>query len=302
MDADLLKKAKPIERLKYWVTEREAIRVKKEAGLPPPWTTDPILSTYRFCCVRRMDDKVSRWIMTNWYEPFHGHRHMVYACGLARLVNEPNTLAPLTEHIFTGKPGTDPWWQTIASIMNARRTKGDRVFNPAYVIPTGGESNKVNGVVKIVKELPTMVGIDTTCMEATYARLMTCPYIGSFLAGQIVADLRWAVNGKWGDRMTWAPVGPGSARGLARLVYARDEWEGVAKSYTGKSVTEDGTGAWLWDFREHVLDVLPQLLPRDLAGRMEAHDYQNTLCEWDKMERTLWGEGKPKQLYKAGAA
>ena len=30
-----------------WVRERESIRKKKEAGLPPPWTIDPILAHYR---------------------------------------------------------------------------------------------------------------------------------------------------------------------------------------------------------------------------------------------------------------
>ena len=59
----LLSKVKsmtPLNRLVYFITEREAIRLKKEAGEPKPWTSDPILQQYRFCNVRRMDDKVSK--------------------------------------------------------------------------------------------------------------------------------------------------------------------------------------------------------------------------------------------------
>jgi len=39
-------KLSPQERLVYWIREREAIRLKKEAGQPRPWTDDEILDTY----------------------------------------------------------------------------------------------------------------------------------------------------------------------------------------------------------------------------------------------------------------
>lgn len=40
-------------------------------------------------------------------------------------------------------------------------------------------------------------------------------------------------------------------------------------------------------------------LPESLTRRLEAHDYQSILCEFDKYSRTLSGEGKPKQRYNA---
>ena len=49
----------------YWVAERERIRVRKESGQPFPWTDDPILATYRFCNVRREDDRVTIWVRTH---------------------------------------------------------------------------------------------------------------------------------------------------------------------------------------------------------------------------------------------
>jgi hypothetical protein len=32
-----------IDHAVYWITEREAIRKRREAGEPAPWTEDPIL-------------------------------------------------------------------------------------------------------------------------------------------------------------------------------------------------------------------------------------------------------------------
>jgi len=51
---------------------------------------------------------------------------------------------------------------------------------------------------------------------------------------------------------------------------------------------------------ENATELLQCNLPQLLTQRLEAIDYQNCLCEWDKYERALWGEGKPKQLYWGG--
>ena len=47
------------ERFYYFIKEREQIRLARQVGLPAPWTDDEILTNYRFCNIRRMDDIVS---------------------------------------------------------------------------------------------------------------------------------------------------------------------------------------------------------------------------------------------------
>src|SRR5262245_39207311 len=64
-----------IKKLCYWISEREAVRQRKEAGNSKPWTADPLLQGFRWCNVRRMDDRVSKWLEDNWYtEPLAGMR------------------------------------------------------------------------------------------------------------------------------------------------------------------------------------------------------------------------------------
>ena len=45
-----------------WITEREAIRLRRIAGNPPPWTDDPILREWSFCNVCREADHTTEWI------------------------------------------------------------------------------------------------------------------------------------------------------------------------------------------------------------------------------------------------
>src|SRR5688572_159097 len=43
-----------------YLRERLALQRRREAGAPRPWTEDPILHRYKFCCVYRDDDRTSR--------------------------------------------------------------------------------------------------------------------------------------------------------------------------------------------------------------------------------------------------
>jgi len=103
------------------------------------------------------------------------------------------------------------------------------------------------------------------------------------MAGQVVADLRWAMKGKWRDRNRWAPIGPGSRRGLNRLL-EQDIKTPVKQEEFVKRLRQ-------------MIVTCEAFLPIELTNRMEAMDWQNCLCEFDKYSRVLLGEGRPKQLY-----
>lgn len=264
-----VKRLPPQERLLYWIIERELVRVKKERGDPKPWTDDVILQSYRFCNVRRMDDKVSRWLYDNWYKPYRGHHNMLPAVALARHFNLPSALG------LIGFPELwDPKW--MATRLREYKAKGNKIFNAAYMVRGIGEADKTEMVINRVC-CPLVITppiVDTSSMRRSVEALL--PYWGfsSFMAGQVVADLRWAVDGRWSDKHTWAPYGPGSRRGLVRLLGS-----------------DKGT-------MESAIGLMKAGVPASVYRRLEAMDYQNCLCEWDKYERTLWGEGRPKQLYR----
>lgn len=290
MNTDEVKRLPPRERLLYWVREREAVRLRREAGAPPPWTDDEILRTYRFCNVRRMDDRVSRWLLDNWYVPFRGHPNTVLAAVLARQLNNMDALEEV------GFP--EVWWpERVVEVLKARAARGLRNYSVAYMITANygrrgrpRESKPFQTVHRVCTPLLRALAdgpVPTDTMRGAWRALVGLPGLSSFMAGQVVADLRWALPGGWHDRLRWAPVGPGSARGLGRLLERPPQ--------------PADPDRWLAQFREHVLPLAGEL-PWETAGRLEAMDWQSCLCEFDKYERALWGEGRPKQLYKWGGA
>ena len=267
----------PAERLLYWIEERESIRLKKESGLPKPWTDDEILQRYRFCNVRRMDDKVSQWLFENWYELNFNHPNMLLAVALARFINLPGPLE------FIGFPLE---WNPGRIIKKLRQYKEEngKAFNGAYMVRGNDGIDKIECVVKYYVNPLGKVKLNTDSCEESWGAIKSSYGFGSFMAGQVVADLRWAVKGKWDDKFDWAAAGPGSQRGLNRFLDLH------VKIQMGQE-----------NFLEELLDIINYCgdnLPASIVNRLEAIDYQNCLCEYDKYSRVLLGEGKPKQLYR----
>jgi len=276
----------PIDRLVYWITERESIRQKKEAGEPKPWTDDPILQQFKFCNVFREDDKVTKWIAKHWREPHRGDPTLGFAMCVARWFNWPDTLQEI------GYP--DPWNpKRVLKIIQGRAARGEKIWSAAYFITThkkpvpkplfvvyhtldkAWKSSKDRIVPKKGQKLVEYANVITSLEE-----------FGGFMAGQIVADLKFVEPLKSAsDWWTWAMSGPGSRRGLNRLL-----------GMPVKSHIQWKEPLWL----EHV-----QKLRLELNKRFEgqglvfsAQDTQSCLCELDKYDRTLFGEGTPRQLYR----
>lgn len=283
-----VKKLTPLERLVYWVRERESIRLKKEAGEPKPFTDDTILQTYRFCNVRRMDDAVSKWLLSNWYTPYFDHPNMLAAVALARFFNLPSTLERITFPVFGCYAPSIPQYnpELMKNVLSTLKSRGDTIFNGAYMVSGGSGADKIESVVDyyvqpLVDDPPK---IDPKSMRKTWEVIVSRYGFGSFMAGQVVADLRWAMGGSWSDKKKWAPAGPGSMRGINRIL-----GRPLDKTY---SPTE-----WLRVFVPYMGDVRARI-PESISSRLEAHDLQSILCETDKMNRILNGEGTPKQRYK----
>ena len=121
--------------LLHWVREREAIRLKKDAGAPPPWTEDEILATYRFCNVRREDDRVTVWIREHIREPYADHPNLWFMLAIARWVNWPDTLAELiTDGNWPWTLAYDSFPETLGKALQARADRGEKVWTGAYTI------------------------------------------------------------------------------------------------------------------------------------------------------------------------
>lgn len=135
----------------YWMTERERIRICKDSGKPQPWTDDLILATYRFCNVRREDDRVTEWIRKHIREPYADHPMLWLMLCIARQINWPDTLAEL---IWNGAWPLDDSFRPaqITEVLNGRKGRGDKVYTGAYMIsaPSGKGNDKQRYIAELV--------------------------------------------------------------------------------------------------------------------------------------------------------
>jgi hypothetical protein len=248
-----------VNLLVYWITEREAMRQHKEAGLPWPHSPNSIMANNRYTNVRREDDKVTKWLALNWRKA--GPDLTKIMC-FARMVN----YIPTFEEI-----GRLVKWEPdrLAEVLWERIDRGEKTWSSAYMITTCGKKmDKVEYVVDFVCDNVPEVTDAGTCAEA-YDRLRTVDGLGSFLAGQIVADLK-NTDGirlrRATDWYTFSVPGPGSLRGLS--------------VFFGTSVTPAGYNmaiAKAWQL------VQPHL-SKDLQ-MLSMQDFQNCLCEFSKFMR-----------------
>ena len=284
------KKFPLLQEFIYFIKERWSIHVKRSTGAPPPWTADSILQKYRFTNVRRSDDRVTRHIHGTWLLPHQEDLPtVIFAMCLARTVNLPSMLEEL------GYPYKwDP--ARFVKLMEARKAAGERSWTAAYVINAVGAAKgqskasylaaSVLSPVWAVRRQLSAVALAEASLRAFHARLMQCHgFGGGFMAAQVVADLKYIppLNAAT-DWHTFAYSGPGSRRGLNRLC-GRDvkaRWN------------EEEWHATLMELRATVLPKLPAEL-----RELDAQGLQNCGCEFDKYQRAVLSQGRPKQYFKA---
>lgn len=250
----------------YWADERETVRLRKEAGQPKPWSTDPIFQTTYFCNVRREDDKVTKWVAKHIRPHWSDHMYEFNVI-LSRFLNWPPTLEELG-YVYVRD------YERIKNKLKQLHTKG-KIWGSAYVVTTHGlKMDKIDYLCdRVLPSIPSSFNFQSC--ESAANDLRKTEGVSSFMAGQIVADLKnTPQHPLWGALDWWifALPGPGSRRGMDWLY--------------GEHLTDS---QWYEKLPE-VREILAQF---DLCSQ----DTQNCLCEFDKYCRIRNGTGRSKRLY-----
>lgn len=279
-----------VRRFFAYAFERETVRLRKAAGEPAPWTEDPILQAFRFCNIRREDDAVTIWFRENIRDKYFDQELVIFATVLFRWFNLVST-----GEILVRENLIEDWDHNRA---RAALTGKQPLITGAYMVKTPLRLPKLEGIISCIEQfraldLQTRVAMEATTLQEAWRLLQESPFLGNFMAYEIVTDLRHTkMLCRAPDILTWANAGPGAKRGLDRL-------NGLELETHSKRWGSMAAGAM-----EDMAELLncsqkSSYWPREWES-WEMREVEHTLCEFDKYMRAVSGRGRPKQRYYKG--
>jgi hypothetical protein len=265
----------------YWefAHERHAIYERRVQGLPRPWTSDPILETFKFCNVYRASDRVSQFLI----------REVAYADDGA---TELDTIFRIVAFRTFSRPAT---WQAVGSFLGRQPTlkdlASDRFLNAldhareatgglytgAFILcatDAYGRALKHHNHVELFRDmfLRRAAGeriLAAESLESVFHILHEFPLMGDFMSYQTAVDLNYSSLLSF-DENDFTVAGPGALRGI------RKAFEDLG-DYRPQDVIR-----WVVDRQEQEFAGLG-LDFRGLWGRsLYAIDCQSLFCELDK--------------------
>jgi hypothetical protein len=281
----------------YWITERYAVKLRRQEGLARPWSADRIFQTVRFCNVHREDDAVTQWIRQNWSD----YHSPAWWFVLGRTLNYVPTLEDI---VFYGVDSVDgargedslPTLDGLRDGLKAKREAGEKIFTSAYTISTCGKKmDKIDYVLEVVEAVKAADAMTltrfprTTSLQSAWEDLQGIDGLGSFLAAQVVADMKNTRNHPLAmapDYWTFSAPGPGSLRGLSWYFYPED------MKNERQCVTAGGYAVALRECRAEVDPLVAAYVPR-----ISDQDFQNCLCEFSKYCKVKYLSGHVRNKF-----
>ncbi|KDN48104.1 hypothetical protein RSAG8_03120, partial [Rhizoctonia solani AG-8 WAC10335] len=215
-----------LDTMFYWIHERHELFLRRLQGHPPPWTEDAILRNHRFTNVSRTYDRATQFLINRVINVGdQSHQELFFRTVLFRLFNRISTYeylerrcGPLTIANFN-----IPRW---SSALTKLQNEGNSLYTGAYQInwPNFGAetANKPSHekhfiLIKHMLDdgLPGKIRGYTRLRDA-FESILVYPSCGQFISYQFALDLNMLPEVHY-DQDTWAPVGPGSMRGLLKM-------------------------------------------------------------------------------------
>lgn len=300
MKIEEVKKLSPLDRLIYWIRERHQIYLRRKAGKEKPWTDDEVLQRNFFTNPYRENDKVTVWFRDNIREPLRNDPRVLMATVIFRWFNLPETGELLWKYgedvegcmdLLTG-------WnkKLVLGLLRPLRDKGQKIFTGAFMINSPAGKPKLEAICDRIdavwKDRERLLNDFHPAHEATLqgAHKILTRYegLGGFMAYEIVCDLRYTyLLENAPDKLTWCNPGPGAVRGLYRIL-ERDFPKG--NNASSPPLPKDWT-----EQTQRLLKIVQKRFPK--MPPFEMREIEHSLCEWDKMERLLWGDGRAKRTY-----
>jgi 5-hmdU DNA kinase, helical domain len=270
----------------YWTfaAERQRIFERRIAGLPDPWTEDPILSRYRFTNPWRASDRVTQFMIRDviYAHPGLPPEDLVVRIVLARLFSKPSTWQAIEDRLGPVRASTlnDP---RLGRLLEELQAAGP-IYTSAFILCAtkayGHERKYLNHLALVSdmvrRRLPRAIA-SARRLKDVYDALAQFPLIGPFMAYQLAIDINYSELVDFSENEFTVP-GPGAERGIRKVfpTASRREMPAIIQ----RMVEE-----------QHAACLALDIDPPTLFGRsLHAIDCQNLFCELDKYARVRYPE------------
>jgi hypothetical protein len=271
----------------YWrfAAARQDVFMKRVAGAPPPWTSDPIITAHRFTNAYRASDRVSQYLIRYViYEGAQDVEEIFFRTMLFKLFNRIDTWELLTAQL-----GERPSWQTFkmeryARILDRAMADGQRLYSAAYIMPSPpfGNPRKHANHLELLDRMmrdgaPRRIAT-APALKTVYELLRGYPSLGAFLAFQFTIDLNYSEMLKFEEK-DFVVAGPGAKNGIQKCFRGADDGD------------EADIICAMADIAEGEFERLGIVFQK-LGGHrpLQLIDCQNLFCETDKYARVAHPE------------
>jgi hypothetical protein len=286
----------------YWrfAAERQAMYFRRMSDPIGPWTSDPILSNFRFTNAYRASDRVSQYLIREvQYRPDRPTRppEVFFRTILFKLFNKIETWEELER-----RHGPLVWnrvdLNALENTLDRMMERGVTVYSAAYIMPSPalGRTRKHANHLALLKRMMDDRLPDRICqvpaLQDIYELLVSYPGIGPFLAFQYAIDLNYAAFLTHSES-DFVVAGPGAL-------------DGIAKCFTdtrGRSAAE--VIHWVCERQEEGFRSMGVKFQSLFGRRLQPIDCQNLFCEISKYARVahpdvrgLTGRTRIKQVYR----
>lgn len=281
----LLKPTKVLDTYWRFGAERLAMYLRRLSDPVGPWTSDPILNSYRFTNSYRAADRVSQYLIREIQSsPARSNdpSELIFRTLLFKIFNKIETWELLENRV-----GPISWQSfdldAVDNLLRQAMLHGTKIYSAAYIMPSPalGSKLKHSNHLRLLDNqmrdgLPAKIR-SAASLEDVFKLLLSIDSFGPFLAFQLAIDLNYseALSFEEGD---FVVPGPGALDGISKCFV----------DLGGLSPTEvimEMTRIQEQEFERLGLDF-PGLFGRPL----QPIDCQNLFCEISKYARVAHPE------------
>ncbi len=277
----------------YWKTaaERQNIFFKKLNGLRPPYTTDQIYQSYKFCNVYRASDRVSQFLIRDviYSKKQTIAENILFRIFLFRLLNRSETWRLLEKKlgiVSLKNFNFESYSEALEEIRQKQPIYGNAFIlcaNKAFGYDRKHQNHLALLDLVFRKEKIVNKLLSSKTLNELFGTLRSLLLIGNFMAYQLAIDFNYSEVFDF-DENDFTVAGPGAQRGINKCFIDTN-------SKSSEYVIQYMVGNQEKEFERLKIKF------KNLFGRpMHAIDCQGWFCETDKYSRVVFPELKSNKI------